>query len=305
MSMLRCFVAGAVSIGFAVLPIAAPVRAQTEMQGDASTDEEARRHFRLGQAHYENGSFSEAAVEFEEAYRLSNRPQLLYNIFVSYRDAGDMARAADALRRYLELVPDAENAAQLRARLTSMERMLATSGGSTTGTTTGSESGGSETTSTGSSESSQTSGSSESSETAGSSESAGTTESSESTPPVETPHERNPGVVPWIVMGVGGALVVAGAITGGLALSTQSSLSERCGADGGCPAGFEADRDMGRTLALATDVMLPVGLVAAATGVVLLFVLDEGSPDRAMREPPPIALGCTTTGCGLSASGTF
>ena len=39
MSMLRWFVAGAALLGFAALPIAAPVRAQTEMQSDASTDE--------------------------------------------------------------------------------------------------------------------------------------------------------------------------------------------------------------------------------------------------------------------------
>lgn len=39
MTMLRWFVAGAASLGFAALPIAAPVRAQTEMQSDASTDE--------------------------------------------------------------------------------------------------------------------------------------------------------------------------------------------------------------------------------------------------------------------------
>src|SRR5688500_8532502 len=83
-------------------------------------DDEARRHFRLAEAHYANASFEEAAREFEEAYRLSQRPQLLYNIYLAYRDAADIDHAADALRRYLELVPDAEGAAMLRGRLAAL-----------------------------------------------------------------------------------------------------------------------------------------------------------------------------------------
>src|SRR4051794_4468626 len=64
----------------------------------SNADEQARTHFRLGNVHYEAGEFVEAAAEFQAAYELSHRPQLLYNIFVAHRDAGNLPQAISALR---------------------------------------------------------------------------------------------------------------------------------------------------------------------------------------------------------------
>ena len=114
--------ARAALVGLLVCASAAPALAQGE------DESEARMHFRVGRAYYDSGRFLEAAHEFEEAYRQSDRPQLLYNIFVAYRDAGRLQEAMEALRRYLELVPDAENRDQLTARLAAMERVAARGG---------------------------------------------------------------------------------------------------------------------------------------------------------------------------------
>src|SRR5206468_2722341 len=54
-------------------------------------------------------------------YGLSGRGQLLYNVYLAYRDAQDSPNAARALRGYLAAVPDAEDREHLQARLTALE----------------------------------------------------------------------------------------------------------------------------------------------------------------------------------------
>jgi len=61
----------------------------------------AKAHFNTGEAYYEHGRFVDAAREFEEAYRLSQKAPLLYNVGKSYDAANDFARALDAYQRFL------------------------------------------------------------------------------------------------------------------------------------------------------------------------------------------------------------
>ncbi|UJR85691.1 tetratricopeptide repeat protein [Sandaracinus amylolyticus] len=247
-----------------------------------STDDQARRHFRLGQAHYENGSFLEAAREFEQAYQLSQRPQLLYNVYVAYRDAGDLVRSRDALREYLTRVPDAENAAMLRARLESLDRMVEQQGT----TATPAETTPTETTP---------------SETTPAETPAETTpvESAPSTPP---PSSGGLSPFPFVVAGVGAAMMIGGAITGAMALSSQDTLDSTC-PDRACPPGydFESEANDGRTLALTTDVLLIGGGVVLAGGIVWLVIdlVSGGSPSSS--EQPPVTAMCGPDGCSVAA----
>ncbi len=61
----------------------------------------AKAHFNTGQVNYEHGRFADAAREFEEAYRLSGKAPLLYNVGKSYDGGNDFARALDAYQRFL------------------------------------------------------------------------------------------------------------------------------------------------------------------------------------------------------------
>ena len=65
----------------------------------------AKAHFNTGSVDYEHGRFTEAAHEFEEAYRLSGRAPLLYNVGKSYDGANDFAHALDAYQRFLAAAP--------------------------------------------------------------------------------------------------------------------------------------------------------------------------------------------------------
>jgi len=274
-------------VGLLALATVAPAMAQEE------DESEARMHFRVGRAYYDSGRFLEAAREFELAYEQSDRPQLLYNIFVAYRDAGRLQEAMGALRRYLELVPDAENRDQLTARLAAMERVAARQAEA------------------------QATETAEPTETAEATEPE-TTETAEVSEPVETTEAVSPDPAPsassdgggglwtpgFIIAGVGAAAAIAGIITGVLALDAQASLEAdyNCDADGRCDPGFEAARDSGATLAGLTDGLIIGGVVVAATGAVLAFVLaDSGGSDDTAR----FDFTCGPTGCMAGLRGQF
>lgn len=84
----------------------------------------ARGHFQLGSTYYSSGRFEEAAQEFEKAYNVSQRPQLLYNIYLAYRELNRLEPAADALRRYLASDVDDPRRERLEARLRAMEEAI-------------------------------------------------------------------------------------------------------------------------------------------------------------------------------------
>jgi hypothetical protein len=109
--------------------------------------------------------------------------------------------------------------------------------------------------------------------------------------------------VGWIVGGVGLAAIIAGVITGVMALDAQSTLDQMCGPDHhSCPAGFESTRNNGQTFGAATDGLLIGGGVALAAGVVLLFVLEGGGSSS---ETPPVSASCGPTGCSAFVTGRF
>lgn len=89
------------------------------------TDQQARAHYTVGVAMYDAGRFQEAATEFQAAYDLSHRPQLLYNCYVAYRDSSQATRARDSLTQYLAEVPDAPNRLHLMARLEALNTEIA------------------------------------------------------------------------------------------------------------------------------------------------------------------------------------
>mgnify|MGYP002381417454 CR=1 FL=1 len=88
-------------------------------------DRAARDHFNLGRASFSQGDFATAAREFSQAYELSRRPQLLYNIGTSYERLHNWEEANLALTRYLELVPDASDRAEVQARINVIQVELA------------------------------------------------------------------------------------------------------------------------------------------------------------------------------------
>jgi tetratricopeptide (TPR) repeat protein len=88
-----------------LVTIAAPARAQDQV-GDA------RRAFNEGEAAYNLGHFEEALTKYEEAYRLSRLPQILFNLGQAHRRIYEekgglehLRKARDLYRSFLREVP--------------------------------------------------------------------------------------------------------------------------------------------------------------------------------------------------------
>ncbi len=263
-----------VGLLLSAMPVHAQSMSQATTQEQDMDDVRARAAFRLGSQYYDQGLFIEAATEFERAYGLSGRAQLLYNAYIAYRDAQDDVNAIRTLRGYLSGVPDAPNRANLEARLAVMER--------------------------GQREQRER----EARVLAEAELARQMAEEAERRAAQPRVREVDGEVWPWVVFGAGGAMLVAGAITGGVALAQRGQLDSECPMQL-CPAGFDLTDRQGsiESLAITTDVLLIGGGVMAATGLVLGLVL--GPRSEAISEPAPIAMGCSATGCFATVRGEF
>ena len=67
----------------------------------SSEQDQAREHYKKGLAAYNLGQYSEAASEFEAAYRLFLDPALLFNIAQAHRMNGELEKALNGYRSYL------------------------------------------------------------------------------------------------------------------------------------------------------------------------------------------------------------
>lgn len=270
-----------------IAAVATPAaRAQGVIQDmSGMSDQEAKAHFKVGKSLYETGRFAEAGAEWMKAYELSQRVELLYNVYVAYRDASDLPHAIDALERYLAGSPqlDADTRLNLEARLRSMKEASARGGAAPLVEPA------------------------PASEPVQSAEPVPAPASEPSAAPVaaRASSEREPAeasIVPYVLLGAGGALVVGGAITGVVVLGKVSELEDACPNDR-CPSEASLDeRDTTKTWALVTDVLLGVGVATAAVGAVLLLTQDDGAAER---DATTGAFGCGPDGCMATVRGRF
>jgi tetratricopeptide (TPR) repeat protein len=89
---------------------------------------DARQHFMAGQDYYSQGRYEKAIAEFDEAYRLDPRPLLLYNIGQAWEKLGDLVKAVDYLKKYLEADPNNEERTTLLNKLASLQERLDNTG---------------------------------------------------------------------------------------------------------------------------------------------------------------------------------
>ncbi len=80
-------------------------------------DAENKAAFEKGRALYEEGRFQEAHDVFTEIYNRTGEPKLLFNLAASAEGMGDSERAKAYYQVYLEELPDAEDAAEVRERI--------------------------------------------------------------------------------------------------------------------------------------------------------------------------------------------
>ncbi len=122
-------------------------------------------------------------------------------------------------------------------------------------------------------------------------------------PTPEAPAGAGPDLVgPVVLLAGAGATLVAGVVTGLVALDLHNSVAARCDDGGVCPPDARADIDTGAALALTSDVLFGVTGALAAGGLVWLIVaLADGGDQEAAQA----GLACDAAGCVGSVRGTF
>jgi tetratricopeptide (TPR) repeat protein len=100
------------------LSVSGPARAQPhEPPPVAERDVQARRLFEQGREAYNDGRYRDAWAHFHEAYQLSGRPELLFNIGQTADRLGQESDALKAFSMYLERLPAAANRKDVENRV--------------------------------------------------------------------------------------------------------------------------------------------------------------------------------------------
>jgi tetratricopeptide (TPR) repeat protein len=111
--------------------LAQPAPARPVTAGSPASKEEARRLFDEAKAEYRAGRYDRAIELFQEAYRLSGVPAILFNIAQAYRRKGfaSCEPAERYYRRALEEEPNVGNRAEIEERIREMQRCQQAAGG--------------------------------------------------------------------------------------------------------------------------------------------------------------------------------
>lgn len=99
--------------------------------GDDAGVEQAKTYFEAGRQAYEANRYAIAASAFEEAYRLSPRPQILFSMAQAYRqqyfmdrDPAKLRRSIELFRKYMQDVPQGGRRDHAQQHLVELEPML-------------------------------------------------------------------------------------------------------------------------------------------------------------------------------------
>lgn len=222
--------------------VAVPALAQRA----SATDERARELYLLGDDLYSQGRYEEALAAFEEAYRLSERPLLLFNIANAQERSGQWQGAIESLERYLPHADEAERS-RIESRIASLRRRV---------------------------------------ERLEAMQQVPEPDEPDVTPPAETPEEPSRSIAGPLVLATGGALLAGGVVSAILAKGARDSLEADCTVTDGrrlCPESSASDRDRDLRASVFADVLFVAS--AAALGVGLWLLLRDDDDDEAAPEP--------------------
>jgi tetratricopeptide (TPR) repeat protein len=209
-------------------------------------EEAARVHFLSGQAYYDQAAYADALREFNEAYRISQRPALLYNVALCYEHLDKYSEAIVALQQYLDASPKAEDRGSVEARIEHLkerEKQAAVSKPSPA-------------------------------------PAVATPPKPVAASSASPPRRR---VATWVVGGIGLGLLVGALASGIVAKKDYDSLKKDCGGFNCDPSQVPdaaSRKSAGNAASIATDVLWPIGAAAIVTAVVLVFVEGRKPPEK-------------------------
>lgn len=246
------------------LLLAAPATAQEPK------DDRARELYENGAMLYDEGRYEDAISAWQEAYKISERPLLLFNIANAQERIGLWSAALESLNRYRAFAPSGERET-LDRRMRNIERRV---------------------------------------EEQQAEEARASLPTTELTPTprddgvANAPDGPDPG--PLVLMAGGLAGVGVGAGLYGAALAARTEAADLCRPNGDlvhCPVGAAELIQQDQDLSLAGDITIIAGGAVAATGLVIALVQNLGgrAPKAAVLVLPTVGPG----GVALSVVGRF
>jgi tetratricopeptide (TPR) repeat protein len=85
----------------------------------------ARQHYKAATGHFAVGEFSDAAAEYEAAFKLHQDPALLFNAAQSRRLAGENQKALVLYKNFLHLYPSSPNIPAVREQIDKLQDAIA------------------------------------------------------------------------------------------------------------------------------------------------------------------------------------
>ena len=208
--------------------------------------EQARVLFEIGRNRFFEGAYESAIAVWQEAYDLSKRTELLFNLHQAYEKLGRLDEAIRLLNEYRATVDDPEEAERLARKVTTLRARVAAQ-----------------------------------------------TVVDESPVPAPPPPERRPrSLAGPVLIGIGSAALVGGAILGVVALNSRAEARRQCvDVNEGwlCPDAADAAIRRANVAGTSALVSLVVGGAGAGVGVTLVVGGGKTKPDPAVTsvEPAP------------------
>jgi tetratricopeptide (TPR) repeat protein len=239
-----------------------------------SESERAHTIYQAGKVQYDDKNYDAAIAQFREAYKRDcSKHELLIIISRAYELKGDKAEALRALETYLERVPNSPDAATHRNGIDSLKRQIAAQPPPPPAAA------------------------------------ATTTATAPSTAPVET-HEHT--VPPWIVVGLGGAVAIAGVVLLVAKPSSDCNLDQEvCTRDvknNETDAAFKArqkDAVREKSWGIAGPIMIGGGLAIVAGGLLWHFLEPTGPAEKTGKTKPKLNPSVAPGYAGVSFGGNF
>jgi hypothetical protein len=305
----------ALALGLAVaLPLAVPAMAQTTSGYPASCEaskvskadvDRAHTVYLSGKGFLDESNYDKAISYFKDAYSIDCSVHgILPIIATAYERKGDKPSAVQALQEYLKRVPNASDREVVERRIKNLQDQIGPAAPATVPVPPASAA---PTTSTPPTPSTTA-------PPATVAPSATTAPTVPNTPPPND--ERGHSVAPWVIVGVGGAAVIAGVVLYGVGSGKVSNAEGVCGSSHtDCPtdpvthqitpAGQSAisDGNNGRTLETVGVVVGAVGLGGVAAGLLWHFLepTSTSTGGTGTVVSPAVAPGYA----GLSVGGQF
>jgi hypothetical protein len=242
--------------------------------------------FLSGKQFLDESNYDKAISYFNDAYSIDcSRHAILPIIATTYERKGDKAEAVRALEEYLRRVPNAPDREQVERRIKNLNDQLAREAPPPTAASAA--------------PSSAPAASAAPPPTA-----APEAATAPTAPPVATgvSEEGSPsGPAPWVVVGVGGAAVVAGAVLWIVGSGDISSAEGSCPTRHNCTPDVASQGNNGRTLKTAGAIAGGAGLGVLAAGLIWHFLEKPAkSPEAGEFIRPELSPGYAGVAVGSS-----